>query len=130
MATARLQVPAAAEQARTVRLVASTAAHRAGVDDDLLDDVRLAVSEAVALSVRRANSVDSVGTVSIVMFDEDDQFVVEVSDDLARAAQSAGEDLALSLPLIRALAPKSDIEENSAGGQTVSLSWPISMSQI
>jgi hypothetical protein len=130
MATATLQVPAAAEQARTVRLVASTAAHRAGIDDELLDDVRLAVSEAVALSVRRANSAQSTGIISIAMFDEDDSFVVEVSDDLTLAARSAGEDLELSLPLIRALAPGSDITENPAGGQTVSLSWPITGSTI
>ena len=100
MATATLQVPAAAEQARTVRLVASTAAHRAGIDDELLDDVRLAVSEAVSLSVRRANSAQSTGMISIAMFDEDDSFVVEVSDDLTLAARSAGEGLELSLPLI------------------------------
>lgn len=130
MANATLQVPAAAEQARTVRLVASTAAHRAGIDDELLDDVRLAVSEAVALSVRRANSAQSTGIISIAMFDEDDSFVVEVSDDLTLAARSAGEDLELSLPLIRALAPGSDITENPAGGQTVSLSWPITGSTI
>ena len=130
MATATLQVPATAEQARTVRLVASTAAHRAGIDDELLDDVRLAVSEAVALSVRRANSAQSTGIISIAMFDEDDSFVVEVSDDLTLAARSAGEDLELSLPLIRALAPGSDITENPAGGQTVSLSWPITGSTI
>ncbi len=130
MATATLQVPATAEQARTVRLVASTAAHRAGIDDELLDDVRLAVSEAVALSVRRANSAQSTGIISIAMFDENDSFLVEVSDDLTLAARSAGEDLELSLPLIRALAPDSDITENPAGGQTVSLSWPITDSTI
>ena len=46
MGTAALTLPPATEQVRLARLVAGAAARRSGVDEDVLDEVRLAVGEA------------------------------------------------------------------------------------
>jgi anti-sigma regulatory factor (Ser/Thr protein kinase) len=126
MSQATLRVPAAADQARTARLVASTAARRAGIDEDQLDDVRLAVGEAVALSVHRAEQADESGEITVVMTDTTDRFSVSVVDDFPGSAAPDLEEMDLSLQIIRALAPESEIGQNDAGAQTVVLSWPVS----
>ena len=125
MSQAMLRVPAAADQARTARLVASTAARRAGMADDQLDDVRLAVGEAVALSVHRAEQADLAGEITVVMTDSADRFSVSVADDLTGAAVADQDEMGLSLQLIQALAPDSEIAQDGSGIQTVRLSWPL-----
>ena len=51
MATVELQVPPAPAHVRTARLVAVAAARRAGLPEDLLDELRLGVGEACARAV-------------------------------------------------------------------------------
>ena len=125
MSQATLRVPAAADQARTARLVASTAARRAGIEEDQLDDVRLAVGEAIALSVHRAERADVVGEITVVMADSSDRFSVSVIADLPGGAAPDRDEMDLSIQIIRALAPESEIGQNDAGAQTVVLSWPV-----
>lgn len=123
MATVKLVVPAATEQARTARLVAGAAARRAGVDPEALDDVRLAVAEAVALAVHRCADAAGPAEVELAMTDEGDRFTVAVADTVTEPPGDLDDVLALSLPLIRSLAADSDIATNGQGGQTVSLTW-------
>ena len=125
MPQATLRVPAAADQARTARLVASTAARRAGIEEDQLDDVRLAVGEAIALSVHRAEQADVAGEITVVMTDTSDRFSVSVVDDLPGGEAPDQDEMNLSRQIIRALAPESEIGQNDAGAQTVVLSWPV-----
>lgn len=65
---------------RTARLVALAVARRAGVSDELLDEVRLAVGEACsrAVGVHQSKAPDSPVTMRLV--DEQDRFTVEVVD--------------------------------------------------
>lgn len=51
-ATVVLTLPASAAHVRTARLVAAAMARRSGIDEALLDEVRLAVGEACARAVR------------------------------------------------------------------------------
>ncbi len=125
MSQATLRVPAAADQARTARLVASTAARRAGIEEDQLDDVRLAVGEAIALSVHRAEQADVAGEITVVMTDTSDRFSVSVVADLPGGEAPDQDEMNLSRQIIRALAPESEIGQNDAGAQTVVLSWPV-----
>ena len=53
MATVELRFTALPEHVRTARLVAVSLARRAGVDDETLDEVRLAVGEAATRAVGR-----------------------------------------------------------------------------
>ena len=125
MSQATLRLPAAADQARTARLVASTAARRAGVQDDQLDDIRLVVGEAIALSVHRARQVEDVGEITVTMTDGGDRFSVSVTDNLTGLADHDDDEAGFSLQVIRALAPESEIVQDGSGLQTVSLSWPV-----
>ncbi len=52
-ATVILRLPASPAHVRTARLVAAAMARRSGVDEGLLDEVRLAVGEACARAVRQ-----------------------------------------------------------------------------
>ena len=51
MATVELRFSALPEHVRTARLVAAAVARRAGVDEAVLDEVRLAVGEACSRAV-------------------------------------------------------------------------------
>lgn len=123
MPTATLTVPAAPEQARTARLVAGAAARRAGVDPDALDDVRLAVAEAVARAVLRSLADDGAepATVSVAMTDDGSSFEIAVADQATTTGDTFDEELALSV--MQSLASESRIEQNS-GGRTIVLRWP------
>jgi len=139
MPTAELSIPATPEQARTARLVAGAAARNAGVDPEVIDDVRLAVAEAVARAIQRrptmidpADGVTDQPQIKVAMTSDGVNFEVAVADSFPDApTDQAGEgDLDLddgewSLSLLRALAVESRLEVNAEGGQTVVLSWPV-----
>jgi anti-sigma regulatory factor (Ser/Thr protein kinase) len=80
MPTVEVSFTAVPAHVRTARLVALAVARRAGVDEGLLDEVRLAVGEACsrAVSVNQDVSVDS--SVVMRLTDEQDRFTVEVVD--------------------------------------------------
>lgn len=121
MPTARLSIPPLPEQARTARLVAGAAARRAGVDPETLDDVRLAVSEAVSRAVLRAGA-DHPDLVEVAMTDDAGVFRIAVADAVGAHLADAEEELSLSV--MQALADTSSVADNDRGGQTVTLSWP------
>lgn len=132
MPTATLTLPAAPEQARTARLVAGAAARRAGVDPDSLDDVRLAVAEAVARAVLRsvADGQSDADSVSVSMTDDGQSFAIQVIDRATTvvAADSDDFDEELSLSVMRSLAADSRVEDNDSGGRTITLTWPTDRS--
>ncbi len=124
MPTAVLTVPATPEQARTARLVAGAAARRAGVDEDALEDVRLAVAEAVARAVLRsvASDDESELTVTVAMTDASDAFEIAVADQVDAPSDVDEDDLALTV--MQALAPASRVEDTDQG-RTIVLTWPV-----
>ena len=116
MPQATLTIPPAAEHVRTARLVAVAAARRAGLDEEAVDDVRLAVGEVVARSVVRSDGTTA--DVVIVLRDEGDAFVVEVRD--GSDPQAPDPDDGVALALVRALVPEVAVE-----GTSVTLTWPL-----
>jgi anti-sigma regulatory factor (Ser/Thr protein kinase) len=120
MPTATLTLPATPEQARTARLVAGVAARRAGVDDEAIDDIRLAVAEAVGRAVFRLDD-NPTGTVRLDLTDDADFFEISITDGQSIIVEHEAGELALSL--IRALAPRVKIVE-SEPGQALVLTWP------
>lgn len=120
MPTATLTIPATPDQARTARLVAGAAARRAGVDDAAIDDVRLAVAEAVARAAFRGADVAS-GTVALALTDDAESFEISISD--GQAIDLADEEGGLAMALISALAPESHIVDAETG-QALVLTWP------
>jgi serine/threonine-protein kinase RsbW len=80
MPTVEVSFTALPAHVRTARLVALAVARRAGVDEGLLDEVRLAVGEACSRAVSVHQNRGRVTPVVLLLNDEPDRFVVEVVD--------------------------------------------------
>lgn len=121
MTTSTLVIDATTEQVRLARLVVVSAARAAGMDENVLDDVKLAVGEAVSRAVVRSRGVpDAVIEVQIVQAQA--SFSVEVSD---QAASTAVMDDGLATAVIAGLAPEFAVESTDAEGQKLRISWPL-----
>lgn len=142
MATVEVSFTALPAHVRTARLIALAVARRAGVADDLLDEVRLAVGEACS----RAVSVNQADATPVVMrmTDAQSRFTVEVVDSgafddvqdeadltsLGEGAQEGDESAAVeTLPSGFGLAVVSGLVEDMAvvgddRGTTVRMTWP------
>ncbi|HAM23578.1 MAG TPA: anti-sigma regulatory factor [Actinobacteria bacterium] len=122
--TASLQIPPTPDQVRLARLVAGAAARRCGVDEDVLDEVRLAVGEACALAVIKHQDTDLAADIRIELTDFPDRFSVRVFDQIPSSSTSPDTDESMALALISSLAPESAVE--AAGpGTVVEMTWPI-----
>ena len=118
MPRATLTIPPAPEHVRTARLVAVAAARRAGLDEEAVDDVRLAVGETAARAVVRGDG--STADVELVLRDEGDRFVIEVRDGSDPSVPDP--DGGVALALVRALVPEVDV-----AGSHVTLTWPVAV---
>lgn len=81
MPTVELRFSALPEHVRTARLVAAAVARRAGVDEAVLDEVRLAVGEACLRAVGLHQHHGLPGPVRVVLTEEEKKFSIEVGDD-------------------------------------------------
>lgn len=81
-ATVRLAIPAQPDQARVARLVVGTAARLAGIGDERIDDIRLAVSEAVAVAMGRHRTVGVEAEVVLTVSEDGNAFHVQVFDSV------------------------------------------------
>ena len=80
MATVELRFSPLPEHVRTARLVAVSLARRAGVGDEILDEVRLAVGEAATRAVGRHRGSCPDEPVLVRLTDGEGRFVAEVVD--------------------------------------------------
>ncbi|MGW0119050.1 ATP-binding protein [Streptomyces sp. NPDC003327] len=150
MATVELRFSAQPEHVRTARLVAAAVARRAGVDEAVLDEVRLAVGEACsrAVGLHRSNGVTT--PIRVVLTEEEKTFSIAVGDEVPGAGVAAAD--AVGVPGARAGAPAEDFDdadgedemglavirglvddvEVSAGedGGTIRMAWPTSPADI
>lgn len=117
MPAATLTIPPSVEHVRTARLVAVAAARRAGLDEETVDDVRLAVGEAVARVVLRHGAAGLSDGIDLVVRDDGRAFEVEVHD--VTDPQLADEDDGVALALVHALTPQVSVEPS-----LVTLVWP------
>jgi anti-sigma regulatory factor (Ser/Thr protein kinase) len=90
MATVEVTFTPLPAHVRTARLVATAVARRSGVDEALLDEVRLAVGEACSRAVEAHRRHCPAEPVKIEMTAADERFVVTVSDHAPTAAAQAG----------------------------------------
>jgi anti-sigma regulatory factor (Ser/Thr protein kinase) len=93
MSTVQVSFTALPAHVRTARLVALAVARRAGVPDELLDEVRLAVGEACsrAVGINLGTAPDE--PVTMLLSDDLSRFTVEVGD----VGSANGEDPTASL---------------------------------
>ncbi|MFD7243802.1 ATP-binding protein [Streptomyces massasporeus] len=136
MATVELRFSALPEHVRTARLVAAAVARRAGVDEAVLDEVRLAVGEACT----RAVGLHQIGGISapvkVLLIEEEKQFSIEVGDEAPHAASGerasgagpgdadgeADED-EMGLAVISGLVDDVEVSAGEHGG-LIKMTWP------
>jgi len=147
MATVEVAFTPLPAHVRTARLVATAVARRSGVDEALLDEVRLAVGEACSRAVEAHRRHCPAEPVRIEMTDQGERFVVVVRDSAPGAAgtqaaeasapsaaangasvpSSADDDGAIpagfGLAVISGLADDVRVSSTSSG-VSVQMSWP------
>src|ERR1700734_4572025 len=89
MATVEVTFTPLPAHVRTARLVATAVARRSGVDEELLDGVRLAVGEACSRAVEAHRRHCPTEPVKIEMTDLGERFEVVVSDAVPSAPAGA-----------------------------------------
>ena len=143
MATVEVAFTPLPAHVRTARLVATAVARRSGVDEALLDEVRLAVGEACSRAVEVHRRHCPAEPVRIEMTDQGERFVVVVRDaaptiqtqapeagaDPAERAPQSAEDGALAIPAGFGLAVISGLADDvrvssTSSGVSVRMSWP------
>ena len=73
-------------------------ARRAGFTDGVVDEIRLAVSEACSLAVRFHQAHAPASPVEVRLIESSEQFSVEVADCVGRLAPEADADWTFDLP--------------------------------
>ncbi|MCZ0971807.1 ATP-binding protein [Streptomyces noursei] len=136
MATVELRFSALPEHVRTARLVAAAVARRAGVDEAVLDEVRLAVGEACSRAVGLHESHGITAPVRVVLVEDEKTFSIEVGDEVPGSggaaaggeAEGAGEGDAegedeMGLAVISGLVDDVEVSAGENGGR-IRMSWP------
>ncbi|MGI5368401.1 anti-sigma regulatory factor [Streptomyces sp. A244] len=135
MATVELRFSALPEHVRTARLVAAAVARRAGVDEAVLDEVRLAVGEACS----RAVGLHQIGGISapvkVLLIEEEKQFSIEVGDEARHAVAGGGagagpgdpdgeaDEDEMGLAVISGLVDDVEVSAGEHGG-LIKMTWP------
>jgi serine/threonine-protein kinase RsbW len=125
-----LEIPSRSAYVAVVRLALASLARARGLDEELVDDIRIAASEACANAVM-ANEAAGVGApVSVTWSERPDALVLEVSDrGEAREPAAAGEvdshgfstRSLMSYALVDALADECAMAARAGGGSTTRL---------
>jgi anti-sigma regulatory factor (Ser/Thr protein kinase) len=145
MATVEVTFTPLPAHVRTARLVATAVARRSGVDEALLDEVRLAVGEACSRAVEAHRRHCPAEPVKIEMTDQGERFVVVVSDHaptpaaapagtnghggsssptaVVQGADDTGIPAGFGLAVISGLADDVHVSSTSSG-VSVRMSWP------
>ncbi|MEE1763660.1 ATP-binding protein [Streptomyces sp. SP18BB07] len=138
MATVELRFSALPEHVRTARLVAAAVARRAGVDEAVLDEVRLAVGEACTRAVGLHQSSGISAPVRVSLIEEEKQFSIEVGDEAPHAVpgdRSSGagdadvevEEDDMGLAVISGLVDDVEVTAGENGG-LIRMTWPTTPS--
>ena len=120
-----LEFPPEAHYVSTARIFAAGVARSFGADEDLVEDLKVAVSEACTSAIRARLSARR--DADVLLFEAEDTGIVPSGDSpepVLRSTGSTSEDIArrLSLETIRALFPSTEIVPNHQGGGNIRIS--------
>lgn len=122
MSTVALRFQPTAEHVRTARLIAVAAARRAGIDEERLDEVRLAVGEVCARAVRRCQAAKVTAGIVVEMDAQESVLEIVVTDH----ADSVVEEEPVAVALVEGLSDTMRIEDGPGGaGGVLHMSWRI-----
>jgi len=120
--TVRLTIPARAEYITLCRLALTGISRLRPLSDELLADLKLALTEAASNSVRHAYGEGGAGAVEIVYELRSDRLVIEVADDgegfILQESGSKSETLSeggLGIAIIRAIADEVEFGPRPGG---------------
>jgi serine/threonine-protein kinase RsbW len=131
-----LALPPEPEQVRTARLFAAALARHFGADEERIEDLKIAISEAATNSIK-AHRVASVGEPVRILASADAGllrfrvvdagrgFDVDLPGQGAATPPGGLFEGSLGLTLIRALFPEVEIGRNRDGGMTVTISLEL-----
>ncbi|WP_225824863.1 ATP-binding protein [Streptomyces naphthomycinicus] len=134
MATVELRFSALPEHVRTARLVAAAVARRAGVDEAVLDEVRLAVGEACSRAVGLHQISGVTAPVKVALIEDEKQFSIEVGDEAPHATpggdtpgaqdtEAEVEEDEMGLAVISGLVDDVEVTTGQNGG-LIRMTWP------
>src|SRR3954468_7630410 len=120
----KLTLPARPENVSVIRHVLGAFAEALRLPDDLVEDLRLAVTEACTNVVRHAYPAERPGTVEISIVPTEDQVSVVVADSgrgIGSSSDTTGP--GLGLPLIAAIADEVELLPVPGGGSRVAMTF-------
>ena len=120
----KLTLPARPENVSVIRHVLGAFAEALRLPDDLVEDLRLAVTEACTNVVRHAYPPDLPGPVEISIRPMDEQVSVIVADHgrgIGTSSDTTGP--GLGLPLIAAIADEVELQPVPGGGSRVAMTF-------
>src|SRR4051794_33671656 len=120
----KLTLPARPENVSVIRHVLGAFAEALRLPDDLVEDLRLAVTEACTNVVRHAYPADVPGPVEISIVPTDGFLTVVVSDHgrgIGVSSDTTGP--GLGLPLIAAIADEVELQPVPGGGSRVAMTF-------
>ncbi|CAM5611715.1 MULTISPECIES: ATP-binding protein [Streptomyces] len=134
MATVELRFSAVPGHVRTARLVAASVARKAGVDEAVLDEVRLAVGEACSRAVGLHQNSGITAPVRVLLIEDEKQFSIEVGDEAPHqvhdGSPGASEDAdveveedEMGLAVISGLVDDVKVSTGADGG-SIRMTWP------
>src|SRR6478672_3976249 len=120
----KLTLPARPENVSVIRHVLGAFAEALRLPDDLVEDLRLAVTEACTNVVRHAYPPEHPGPVEISIVPSEDQVSVVVAD-FGRGIGSSSDTTGpgLGLPLIAAIADEVELQPVPGGGSRVAMTF-------
>ena len=125
MATVRLEIPPRSPYVGVVRLAISSLARSAGLDEEKVDDIKIAVSEACANAVLNNEESGSDDPVAITWDDDDGEVRITVADrgptvDASEAdsvdTQGFSTRAVMSYALLKSLVDDCEFEPRDGGG--------------
>src|SRR4051812_17738287 len=120
----KLTLPARPENVSVIRHVLGAFAEALRLPDDLIEDLRLAVTEACTNVVRHAYPSEIAGPVEISIMPSDDHVSVVVADHgrgIGSSSDTTGP--GLGLPLIAAIADAVELQPVPGGGSRVAMTF-------
>ena len=120
----KLTLPARPENVAVVRHVLGAFAESMHLPDELIEDLRLAVTEACTNVVRHAYAAGDPGAVEVTIEPGDEHVQIVVADTgcgIGASSDTSGP--GLGLPLIAAIADTVDLQSAPGGGSRVAMTF-------
>ena len=130
MALVQLEIPPRSPYVGVVRLALSSLARAAGLDEEKVDDIKIAVSEACANAVLNNEEANSDDPVVITWDETDDAVRIDVADRGPTPDVTAVDDVdtqgfstraVMSIALLKSLVDDCQFEARDGGGTTTRL---------